>query len=282
MKHAPKRDGLVRRNILAGMFALAVPTIVNAQALAPAARGVAARASNGAIPYQLTSLDLTGASDSSDAITAALTRYGWVQLPATATGQSIKANITLLSGQRLTGAGRKIWDRVSAWTGVGTLVMGSVSFKSSKGATVTDLSIDAYAAGTNAIAGANNQTIGSRVARVATRAKNHGQLWEKNSPSDKYGDVINDIIVEDCVHYGGPNGFVSKMRGVTFRRCYAYDVTVQAFVAVSDNINGATIYSRVRIQPSSIVRPFRPANRPSGSTAATPGALTTLMTSSPR
>jgi hypothetical protein len=36
------------------------------------------------------------------------------------------------------------------------------------------------------------------------------------------------------------------MRGVTFRRCIAYDVTVQAFVAVSDNINGATVFSRAR------------------------------------
>ncbi|WVM88009.1 hypothetical protein UMZ34_16850 [Halopseudomonas pachastrellae] len=53
-----------------------------------------------------------------------------------------------------------------------------------------------------------------------------------------------NIVVTDCIHYGGPNGFVSKMRDVTFTRCFAYDVTVQAFVSVSDNINGADVYSR--------------------------------------
>jgi hypothetical protein len=36
------------------------------------------------------------------------------------------------------------------------------------------------------------------------------------------------------------------MLRVTFENCWAFDTTVQAFVAVSDNVNGAAIYSRAQ------------------------------------
>lgn len=199
----------------------------------------------GGLEYLMTGLDLTGVADASAAIHAALLAYKRVRLPATADGQSIKATITMLPGQTLSGAGKKIWDRTSAWIGIGTLIIGGIVTSDATGAIVSDLAIDAFAGGGNGIVAVTDTTKGVRVRRCAVRANNHCYLFEKNS-ADNMGALINDILVEDCVSYSGPNGFVSKMRGVTFRNCFAYDVNVQAFVAVSDNINGASVYSRAR------------------------------------
>lgn len=201
----------------------------------------------------LLGLDLSGAVSATAAINAALARADvhTVCLPATGPGQFISASPSVPSGKQLAGAGMKVWDRVSAWIGYGTLLVGTVIMTGSVNATLADLSVDAYALGTDGVDGKTDATAGSRVRRVATRANNHGQLWEKNAntgvvATDKIGATFNDILVEDCVHYGGPNGFISKMNGVRFKRCIAYDVTSQAFAAVSDNINLAATYSRAR------------------------------------
>lgn len=197
-------------------------------------------------------LVLDGVTDNSTAIANALAVSKIVRLPA----GTIKADFTLPSGCTLIGAGQQRYGPTGAWAGVGTRIIGRVVVTGSDGWTIRDLAIDAYdyaPGGTNAdaIDGKSDATRNGFVRRVTTRANNHNMLFEKNlstgnAASDAAGDVVNNIVVEDCELNGGPNGIAIKMRGVKVLRTVAYDVTAQAFVVVSDTINGATIYSRAR------------------------------------
>lgn len=193
--------------------------------------------------FEPNDLDLTGAADESAKVLAYLNAHKRVRLPATTAGQSIKLlSLVMPSSTALTGYGAKTWDG-AAWQGDGTLVVGNIRLGNSVGCTLTRMSVDNFASGGNAVSGLGPDTADHYVAQVNTRANNHGQLWEQNG-TDPGGDYAGNIVLEDCVHWGGPNGFVTKMRGVTFNRCRVFGTTVQAFVITSDNINGATTYSR--------------------------------------
>ena len=190
--------------------------------------------------YFAADLDTSGVIDESATISALWAKYKTIKLPR----GRIKANINVPSGCALIGSGQQGFDRASlAWDGCGTLLIGTLGFSGSKFCTFGNLSIDTFDLGTNAIVGATSGTEYIYGKQVTTRANNHGQLWEQNGI---YADGRDggDIVVEDCIHYGGPNGFVTKMKNVNFIRCFAYDVTVQAFVAVSDNVNGQGVFSR--------------------------------------
>lgn len=193
--------------------------------------------------FQPRDLDLTGATDESAKVLAYLTAFKRVRLPATGAGQSIRlTSLTLPSGTALAGYGAKEWNG-AAWTGVGTLIIGTLRFDNAVGCAASMLTVDNFAAAGNAVTGLGPDTAEHCLWRVNTRANNHGQLWEQNG-ADPNGDYGGNILVQDCKHWGGPNGFVSKMRSVQFVNCKSFDTTVQAFVIVSDNINGATTYSR--------------------------------------
>ncbi|HDS1770623.1 hypothetical protein NPS33_25395 [Pseudomonas putida] len=193
--------------------------------------------------YQPNDLDVTGVTDESAKVLGYLNTYKRVRLP----GNSARIKLTNLivpSGCSLVGGGRTDMNRTSkVWGAGGTTVLGTIQVTGSKGCVVGAMNIDAFAAGGNALAGVSYSTSDHYIYEVNTRAADHGQLWEQNAAPANRGQGGN-IYVRDCKHYDGPNGFVSKMKNVTFERCFAYDVTVQAHVAVSDNINGATTYSR--------------------------------------
>lgn len=187
--------------------------------------------------------DFTGATDYSTVINDLLAKYNIVRLPDTGSGY-IRADITVPSGKTLLGSGRKVYSTsLASWSGPGTLLKGSVSVSGKVGWTVGNLAIDAYDLNTNSISGTTSSTVNGFVKNLSTRANNHGQLWEQNG-SSPLGANGGNIVVEDCIHYEGPNGFVTKMKGVSFIRCKADSVTVQGFVVVSDNINGQGIFSR--------------------------------------
>jgi len=191
--------------------------------------------------FQPLDLDLTGGVDQSAKLLGYLNTYKRVRVPA---GVVRVDNLTIPSGCSLVGAGATPLNRsTKAWAAGGTTVVGNVQLTGSAGCVVWDMNIDAFASGGNALAGVNAATRDHWIRRVHTRANNHGQLWEQNG-TDPAGASGGNILVQDCKTYDGPNGFVTKMRGVTFDNCRAFDTTVQAFVVVSDNINGATTYSR--------------------------------------
>ncbi len=136
------------------------------------------------------------------------------------------------------------------WTG-GTVLLGVIQMGvGSKYSYLHDFGID-NAAGTLTGPGGNgllcNGTgfYGHRFERIKTRAADHNILIEQNG-TDPQGGVAQGggIIVRDCEGFGGPNGIAIKAYDVTVERVRMSDITVQAFVSVSDNINGAAIYSR--------------------------------------
>lgn len=192
--------------------------------------------------FQPNDLDMTGSTEEGSKILAYLNTYKRVRLPP----GTVRATLVVPSNCTLIGSGCTDMNRsTKVWASGGTTVLGEIGVTGSVGCVVGEMNIDAYATGGNALAGANSSTHDHYIYRVNTRANNHGQLWEQNG-SDPTGASGGNIVVTDCKHYDGPNGFVSKMKDVSFTRCYAYDVTVQAHVAVSDNINGANIYSRAQ------------------------------------
>ncbi len=235
------------------------------------------------VGYTPQNLDVSGVTDSSAALLNAFAISKFVRLPV----GIIKADFTLPSGCTLIGAGQLAWDRTSAWTGTGTLLLGRIIVTGSNNWQVSDLAIDNFTSGNDAIDGKSDATQNGAIRRVSTRANNHNILLEKNANTgvpgtDAIGATVNNILIEDCSFNGGPNGIAIKMRGVTVRRCTAYDITVQAFVAVSDTINGVGSYSRGRdilfqdcvgISCGSI---FRNYSRDNNSTTNTGGVLGTL------
>lgn len=191
-------------------------------------------------------LVIDGVTDNTAAITAALAISKVVRLPL---GTIAAGDITIPIGCTLIGGGKPVYDRVGgAWVAGGTLLLGArLIVTGNTNIEISDLGVDCYARGIGftAINGRSDATQNITVQNVATRANDHGQLWEKNV-NDPTGAVFNNILIEDCSHYGGPNGIAVKMRGVIIRRTVCYDVTVQAFPIVSDIINGAGQYSRAQ------------------------------------
>jgi hypothetical protein len=194
--------------------------------------------------YLASWLDTTGATNHTSDIADLFTKYNCVKLPDTGSG-FIKADITVPAGCTLLGSGQKTRNRTSsAWEGRGTLIKGALNQTGIVGFVIGNLTIDNYGSGGNAVQGLSAGTGFGYLKNVTTRANNHNHLWEANDNNPSNTNAIGNIICEDCIAHGGPNGFVSKHKNVSFIRCIAYDNTVQSHVAVSDNINGPTIYSR--------------------------------------
>lgn len=143
------------------------------------------------------------------------------------------------------------FDRLtSIWTG-GTILLGNIKMgAASKYSYLHDFGID-NAAGTltgpggNALSCTLTGFYGHTFERLKTRAADHNILIEQNG-NDPQGGVAQggNVVVRDCEGFGGPNGIAIKAYNVLVERVRMSDITVQAFVSVSDNINGASVYSR--------------------------------------
>lgn len=143
------------------------------------------------------------------------------------------------------------FDRVNhVWSG-GSVILGSINTGlAAKNVFVHDLGID-NAPGTLTVNGGNGFVCNQkgfwniRLVRLRTRANDHNILIEQNGTSANGGAAMGGgVLVDDCWGFGGPNGLAIKAYDVLAQNCRMSDTTVQAFVAVSDNINGAAVYSR--------------------------------------
>lgn len=149
----------------------------------------------------------------------------------------IQSNCTIIgSGQ--------LQFQENEWHGKGSLIIGEVDCSNAVNFIIKDLTIDNYQSNGNALSGTTPRTGNCLITNITTRANNHGQLWEANDDNPENKNSIGNIIVKNCIHYHGPNGFVSKHKNVSFINCVAHDVNVQAFVIASDNINLNNKYSR--------------------------------------
>ncbi|UIZ73217.1 hypothetical protein QCH01_16785 [Raoultella ornithinolytica] len=151
--------------------------------------------------------------------------------------------IKIQSNCTITGAGQLQFQN-NEWHGQGSLIIGEIDCSDAVNFIIKDLTIDNYRSNGNALSGTTPRTGNCLINNVTTRANNHGQLWEANDDNPENKNSIGNIIVRNCIHYHGPNGFVSKHKNVCFINCIAHDVNVQAFVIASDNINPNNKYSR--------------------------------------
>lgn len=192
--------------------------------------------------YTPIGLDNSGSVSGNSIITSAFLSHRHILLPE---GVFKLNEFTVPSGCTLEGSGRKIFNKTTGlWEGRGTLIIGNIVETDCIGVIIKNLSIDTFASGGNSIQGLSPRTGYIFVKNVATRANNHGQLWEANDNNPTNTNSIGHILIEDCLHYGGPNGLVTKHKAVSFIRCVVFDVIIQGYVVVSDNINGSNIYSR--------------------------------------
>lgn len=97
----------------------------------------------------------------------------------------------------------------------------------------------------NAVQGIGASTQSIWCDGLVTFAANHNYLFEQSN-SDPNGATGGGHLIENGEMHGGPNGVAIKCMNVVVRKMIAHDITSQAFVAVSDNINGNTQYSRAQ------------------------------------
>lgn len=197
------------------------------------------------VGFVIPDVDVTGVIDESAKVLAILNDGYSVKLPK----GKIKLNILIPDGSVLLGSGNPRFDDTIAgeWDNFGTVINGSIGVSNKKSWTLANFSINDTVG--NAVTGIGPKTGYGFVSRVNTRSRDHGFLFESATEfnlagRDPFSDVVGNVIVQDCEHWGGFNGYVSKHHRVSFIRCKTYGVNVQGFVAVSDNINAATSYNR--------------------------------------
>jgi hypothetical protein len=80
---------------------------------------------------------------------------------------------------------------------------------------------------------------------LITNAGNHNYLFEQFD-ADNTGASQRGVRIYDPEMHGGPNGCAFKCRDVLVDNAIAHDISVQCYVAVSDNIEAATTYNRAQ------------------------------------
>ena len=191
-------------------------------------------------------LDTTGATSHSAEILAFLNAGYEVKLPTGVIGGSV---ITIPSGAKLSGAGAPRYDDTvpSDWDNTGTLLKFGINVDDCQDFVLSDFSVDDTTA--DGVSGGGVSLGRGVISRVNTKTTAHSFLFNLlcDDPAgalDPTNNVVGGVLVEYCEHWGGVNGFVSKHHGITFRRCVSHGTSSQSFVAISDNINGATTYNR--------------------------------------
>lgn len=80
---------------------------------------------------------------------------------------------------------------------------------------------------------------------LVTNAGNHNYLFEQFD-ADNMGAAPRGVRIIDPEMHGGPNGAAFKCRDVLVENAVAHDISVQCYVAVSDNIEAASTYNRAQ------------------------------------
>ncbi|HEX7906883.1 MAG TPA: hypothetical protein VF534_02155 [Paraburkholderia sp.] len=80
---------------------------------------------------------------------------------------------------------------------------------------------------------------------LVTNTGNHNYLFEQFD-SDNMGVAQRGVRIRRPEMHGGPNGMAFKCRDVVVENAVAHDISVQCYVAVSDNIEAAGTYNRAQ------------------------------------
>ncbi|HEX7911813.1 MAG TPA: hypothetical protein VF534_27480 [Paraburkholderia sp.] len=80
---------------------------------------------------------------------------------------------------------------------------------------------------------------------LVTNTGNHNYLFEQFD-ADNMGTTQRGVRIRRPEMHGGPNGMAFKCRDVLVENAVAHDISVQCYVAVSDNIEAAGTYNRAQ------------------------------------
>lgn len=111
--------------------------------------------------------------------------------------------------------------------------------------TFRNFGVNATGATGNAIQGLGTSTSGLNFDGLVTKAANHNYLFEQMG-NDPVGPTGGGISIRNFELHGGPNGIAIKCANVTVESGIAHDITVQCYVAVSDNIEAPGTYNRAQ------------------------------------
>lgn len=196
-------------------------------------------------------LNKTGETDPTQEIEQLLNAGFKVKLPAGIIGKK-GTTLNVPSGSVLLGSGAPRYDDkvVDNWDYFGTVTQFEIDLSGAQSCALGNFSIDSS---TDGIRGYGKSCGNHYIRNVNTKAVTHGHIYalfltaaEKLGSADPLNNVVGNIIVEDCEHWGGANGFITKHDSVQFIKCKAYDCTTQAFACAADNINGAQVFHTAR------------------------------------
>lgn len=140
------------------------------------------------------------------------------------------------------GLGGGVFSGGSVLKGVGTAV---IDVGNKQNVTMRRFGVWAANVSGNAVQGIGSATQSIWCDGLVTFAANHNYLFEQSN-SDPNGATGGGHLIENGEMHGGPNGVAIKCLNVVVRKMIAHDITSQAYVAVSDNINGNALYSRAQ------------------------------------
>lgn len=125
----------------------------------------------------------------------------------------------------------------------GSVIVGPLDVGGGESLVIENLGVDNPTG--NAISSVGPSMNGILLRNLVTNAGNHNYLFEQFGV-DNQGATGGNVWIENPEMHGGPNGVAIKCKNVWVTNGIAHDISVQAYVAVSDNIESATIYNRAQ------------------------------------
>lgn len=190
-------------------------------------------------------VDPTGTVDCTALLISLLTRYGNVYLPPGRYKVNPATGLKPPKRCRLHGVRPEfIMDGLGSGTFTGgTVINGLLDCGGGESLVVENLGIDNPTG--NAVQSVGPSMNGIFLRNLLTNAGNHNYLFEQYS-TDNLGATGGNVWIENPEMHGGPNGVAIKCKNVWVTNGIAHDISVQAYVAVSDNIQSAAIYNRAQ------------------------------------
>lgn len=189
--------------------------------------------------------DPTGTVDVTTLLISLLTTYGNVYLPPGRYKVNPSTGFKPPKRCRLHGVRPEFIMNGSGggtFTG-GSVIIGLLDVGGGESLAVEDLGVDNPTG--NAVQSVGPSMNGILLRNLVTNAGNHNYLFEQYN-SDNMGATGGGIWIDNPEMHGGPNGVAIKCKNVWVTNAIAHDITVQAYVAVSDNIQSAAIYNRAQ------------------------------------
>lgn len=189
--------------------------------------------------------DPTGVVDCTALLISLLTSYGNVYLPPGRYKVNPATGFKPPKRCRLHGVRPEfVMDLLGSGTFTGgTVINGLLDVGGGESLVVENLGVNNPTG--NAVQSVGPSMNGILLRNLVTNAGNHNYLFEQFN-ADNMGATGGNVWIDNPEMHGGPNGVAIKCKNVWVTNGIAHDISVQAYVAVSDNIQSAAIYNRAQ------------------------------------